>query len=105
MCYQPAKFGDDMSGGFFVLSSWHTHTHAHARTFTRTHTQTHPYRAANRCTHSGDYDDVSNNQDNVYGADIMAKPLPESVHPVHLTNAEQRRTATNIWTKPVDLDR
>jgi len=27
------------------------------------------------------------------------------VHPVHVMNAEQRQTATDLWTKPTDLSR
>jgi len=40
--------------------------------------------------------------DNVYGAVIMTQVI-EKVHPVHLTNADQRRTADDPQSSPTDL--
>ena len=40
--------------------------------------------------------------DNVYGAVIMTQVIAR-VHPVHLTNADQRQTAADHQTRPTDL--
>jgi len=40
--------------------------------------------------------------DNVYGAVIMTQ-VTARVHPVHLTNADQRQTAADSQTRPSDL--
>ena len=32
-------------------------------------------------------------------------PVIARVHPVHATNAEQRQTAADLWTKPMDMSR
>jgi len=34
---------------------------------------------------------------------MSMKSLKGTVHPVHATNAEQRQTAADPWTKPTDL--
>jgi len=40
--------------------------------------------------------------DNVYGAVIMTQVIAR-VHPVHLTNADQRQTAADPQTRPTDM--
>jgi len=40
--------------------------------------------------------------DNVYGAVIMTQVIMR-VHPVHLTNADQRQMAADPQTRPTDL--
>jgi len=41
--------------------------------------------------------------DNVYGAVIMTQVIAR-VHPVHLTNADQRQTAADSQIRPGNLD-
>jgi len=40
--------------------------------------------------------------DNVYGAVIITQVIAR-VHPVHLTNGDQRQTAADPQTRPTDL--